>query len=184
MQRGLIDPAQPAMSCYNAGITIKHGELAMTRILQTIVLLAILALLAAGCQPYINIPAQRGDTASHNPNGKTAREVMAVAIRAAIDDAGITEPVQISLPDRAEPITYAAIARAVGDPVVLPDSESGATGAVVGVRAVRVRGVEGEVDVVRPAGGGHEELVTVHLKWDPVVGWGAERVQTWRGVIE
>jgi len=155
----------------------------MTRTIQMTVLLALTCLMTLGCQPYVNIPSQAADTASHDPNGKTARGTMIVALRAALDDATITGPVQIMLPEHTTKLTYAHVASELGDQAVLPDEEDVA--AVVGVifaKAVRVRGHEGEVDVVRPIGQGLDQLVTVHVKWRAMGGWGAESVRVWRGV--
>ncbi len=154
----------------------------MTRILKTIVLPAILCLLAAGCQTYVNIPAQSADAANHDPNGKTVRDVMIVALRAALEDGGITGPVQVMLPAKTNNLTYAHVVNTLGDQAVSPYEEdvAGVEG-VVFAKGVRIRGTDGEVDVVRPAGEGHDQLVTVYMTWNTIGGWRADRVHVWRG---
>ncbi len=155
----------------------------MTQKITTVVALAIICLLALGCQPYVNIPPQEKDTASHNPNGKTVRTVLTKAVRYAIDEAGITEPVQVMLPANTEKLTYAQILNAIGDQAVSPFEED--VPSVVGIvfaKGVRIRGTQAEVDIARPVGNGVDQLITVYLDWRPLNGWEAFRVHVWRGV--
>lgn len=155
----------------------------MHRPLTLTVLLIMACLLTAGCQTYINIPPQEGDAANHDPNGKSAREVMVLAIRAALDDARITGPVQVMLPGHTNKLTYAHVVSAVGDQAISPHEED--VQSVVGVvfaKGVRVRGTRGEVDVIRPIGDGIDQLVTVYMTWRPVSNWSVDSVHAWRGV--
>ena len=151
----------------------------------TVVLsLAALMLSLAACQPYVNIPPQEADTASHDPNGKAVREVLSLAITAAIEDAGITSPVQVMLPPNTNKLTYAAVLDGIGDQAVSPfdDEMSQQTQGVVSAKGVRIRAARAEVDVARPVGDGVNQLVTVYLKWEVLGGWRAQRVHVWRGV--
>ena len=155
----------------------------MNRLLQLTVPLTLVCLFALSCQTYVNIPPQTADTANHNPNGKTVREVLIYAIQAALRDGGINGPVQIMLPAGTDKLTYTYIANALGDQVYLPDEEQAETAeAVVFAKTIRIRGNKGEVDVARPAGEGLDQLVTVYLVWKPMGGWQATDVRIWRGV--
>jgi len=152
----------------------------------TLTLALILTGLAPlGCQTYVNIPAQEADTANHDPNGKTVRKVMVLAIRAALDDGGITGPVQIMLPTNTNRLSYTQIVSALGDQAVsLFDEEANDSPneGVVFAKGVRLRAARGEVDVARPVGDGIDQLVTVYLSWKPLGGWEVDRVHAWRGV--
>ncbi len=155
----------------------------MTQKITTIVALAIIGLLVFGCQTYVNIPKQDSDTASHDPNGKTVRTVIAKAVRYAIDEAGITEPVQVMLPANTEKLTYANVLETIGDQAVSPFEEDVPDIAgIVFAKGIRIRGTQGEVDIARPVGDGVDQLVTVYLDWQPLKGWEAFRLHVWRGV--
>jgi len=136
-----------------------------------------------GCQPYVNIPAQEADTASHNANGKVVRTVMVLAIRAALEDAGITEPVQILLPANTNKLSYTQVISALGEQAVSPfEPDVTPPKGVVFAKGVRIRAGQGEVDIARPIGDGVDQLVTVYLTWKPLGGWQSDRVHVWRGV--
>ena len=155
----------------------------MTQKITSIFAVAIICLLAFGCQTYVNIPPQQNDTASHDSNGKTVRTVLAKAVRYAIDEAGIVDPVQVMLPANTEKITYAHILNTIGDQAVSPfDDEASDVAGIVFAKGVRIRGTQGEVDIARPVGDGVDQLVTVYLDWQPLNGWEAFRVHVWRGV--
>ncbi len=155
----------------------------MNRSIQLTILLTLACLYALGCHPYVNIPKQDADTASHNPNGKTVRTVMIYAIRTAILDGGIDGPVQIMLPEDTSKLTYTYIANAIGDQAVVPDDDAmTAVDGIVFAKGVRIRGNTGEVDIIRPAGDGVDQLVTVYMTWKPVSGWHSDGVRVWRGV--
>ena len=155
----------------------------MTQKITAAIALAIVCLLAFGCQTYVNIPPQDKDTANHNPNGKTVRTVMALAVRAALDDGGITRPVQVMFPENTNKLSYAQIISAIGDQAVSPYQEDvSRVEGVVFAKGVRIRGTRAEVDVARPVGDGVDQLVTVYLTWKPLSSWHADRVHTWRGV--
>lgn len=155
----------------------------MNRLFQLTVSLTLVCLFAFGCQTYVNIPPQTADTANHDPNGKTVREVLIYAIQAALRDGGIKGPIQIMLPPGTDKLTHTYVANALGDQVYLPDEEQADTAvAVLFAKAIRIRGNKGEVDIARPAGEGLDQLVTVYMHWKPMGGWQADGVRVWRGV--
>jgi len=157
----------------------------MYRTLTLSCMLTLVGLTLLGCQSYVNIPAQDADTANHNPNGATVRKVVVLAIRAALDDAGVDGPVEVMLPANTNKLSYTQIVSALGDQAVSPfDDEAGAssTKGVVFAKGVRIRAAKAEVDVARPVGDGIDQLVTVYLSWKPLGGWQADRVHVWRGV--
>ena len=155
----------------------------MTRKSQPYVLLTLISLIALGCQPYVNIPKQTADTASHDPNGKTVREVMVVALRAAMDDGDIAGPVQLMLPEHTNMLTYTYIANALEGRAIVPDDEAmAAVNGVIFVKGIRIRGNKGEVDIIRPIGDGLDQLVTVRVTFSIPSGWRAKDVRVWRGV--
>jgi hypothetical protein len=145
--------------------------------------LVLTALAPIGCQTYVNIPPQEADTANHNPNGKVVRKVMVLAIRAALDDGGITEPVQVMLPTDTNLLSHKQIVSALGERATLPfEGDTASSHGVVSVQGVRLRAARGEVDIARPVGDGIDQLVTVYLSWKPLGGWQVDRVHAWRGV--
>ena len=78
------------------------------RVVGAIVLSAI-TLASLGCSAYVNIPAQRGDVAGHNPNNRTVLIVQCEAMRALADHWQINEPFTLrTLPD-TEPNKYFAL---------------------------------------------------------------------------
>ncbi len=157
----------------------------MTRSIQMTVMLALVCLFTLGCQTYVNIPKQTGDAASHDPNGKTVREVLILAVHTALIDGDVKGPVQLMLPENTSSLTYAYIANALGDEVVVANEKSDQTAVAEGVvlaKGIRIRGHKAEVDIVRPTGGGTDQLVTVYLNWKTIGGWNADMVRVWHGV--
>lgn len=154
-----------------------------TRVFPVTVL--ILAAALVGCQgpAYVNIPPQKGDVASHNPNGRTVRAVVVAVIDAVIQQTPLDGPVALGLPEGAEMLTYEAVADLVASEVVpappADEAEAG-TMARLSVTQVRVRGNRAEVDAVRAAPGADEQLVTATASWDPFGGWHVERIRPWR----
>lgn len=154
----------------------------MHRTLTLSMTLILACLTLTSCQTYVNIPKQSADTANHNPNGKTVREVMVYAIHTAMLDGGIDGPVQIMLPEGTSKLTYTYVANAIGDQAVLPDDQAVPVEGIVFAKGVRIRGNDGEVDIIRPAGDGVDQLITVYMTWKPVGGWHSNSVRVWRGV--
>ena len=154
-------------------------------------ILAILLACSAGlvgCTHYVNIPRLEGDLAYHDPNAKAPRMVMHRALEKVLELRPLDEPFQVMLPLGTVPETYAQM---------LPDlsphamwSSDGRTKDVpiVRVSEVRIRGSRAEVDVVLPiyAGDGPAlaQMVTAHLRYDPVSKWYVVRTQEWRRGVD
>lgn len=139
-------------------------------------LLAQLIVLA-GCTPYVNIPPQKGDLAFHSPNKQTVRDIMIVAARAAIADRPIEGTYQLKLPEGSSSLTYEAVVQALGGAGTYGDR---AAGPMLSVEQVRIRGVSGEVDLVRPVAADRSEFLTAYASWAPNSGWAVDRVRVWR----
>lgn len=149
------------------------------------VLVAVFGLALTGCQgpSYVNIPAENGDLAFNNPNGRTVRAVVVAAVDGVITQTPLDGPVALGLPPKAEVLTYESIADSVTSNVVpFPEGEDAAapTTATLTVTQVRVRGHKGEVDAIRAPAGGAEQLVTVYTAWDAFGGWRVTRIRPWR----
>lgn len=148
---------------------------------------ALLLLIAVGCsRPYVNIPSQRGDVAAHDPNANNVRNAEVTALRAVMLDRPIEGPVLIKLPPGTSSLTYAAVAPQVSEFALTPQDED-ATAAglpVLEVRQLRIRGWDGEVDIIRPSYDGGEQLITVTIKYAPFSGWTSSFIRTWRGNVE
>lgn len=143
--------------------------------------LAVGALVPAGCgSPYVNIPAQVGDVATHNPNDRNVRGVLAAALEAVLDQQAIDGPVAVSLPEGASPLTHADVAQRLGEQAISTFEEGAEPLPIVAVQEVRIRGVTAEVDVVCPSPSGRDQLMTAYLRWEPLSGWRVRRVRTWR----
>ena len=136
-----------------------------------------------GCATYVNIPPQSGDVAWHDPNGKTATQVVAAALQAvAAEDPG-TGPYLVALPEGTLTETYQAVL------VEIDDSNMRAhEGVDVGlgtfeIKQVRVRGWNAAVDVLYRPGldelDPSERLTTAYLKWSLIDGWTTASVRRW-----
>lgn len=155
----------------------------------TLVALALfLAIFAAGCATYVNIPSNTGDVAIHNPNEANVQNVEIAAVRAALSERPIDEPFEVVLPPGTLPLTYDMVLprispHAVWSPEGRPEGRP-----AVEVREIRIRGASAEVDVIRPWDpkdpAGYQQLLTVKLDWDPVAKWQVNRVIGWRTSVE
>jgi hypothetical protein len=153
----------------------------MFRRLSTAAIL-VAASLAVGCggPTYINIPAQEGDLAGHDPNGNVVREVTAEAVRGLLQESPKPGPVAVFLPAGASALSHADVARRVGEGAVSP-YEAGVNPATqLEVKEIRIRAHEAQVDIVAPGRGNINQVTTVFLGWAPFGGWKAERTRTWQ----
>lgn len=144
-------------------------------------LLILSAALLVGCAPYVNIPATEGDfLASHSINTATVHVSMVSALKYVLDHHGPPGPppvYAVKLPPKAGKRTYEYVMnhlpkggyRAEAAPPGVP---------VYQVRAIRLRGTRGSVDVVSPASEGKQRLVTVRLR-RTLGGWYAEDHTVW-----
>ena len=148
---------------------------------------ALLLLAAVGCsRPYVNIPSQRGDLAAHDPNANNVRNAAVTALRAVMLDRPIEGPVLIKLPAGTSSLTYAAVAPQVSEYALTPQDDGAAAAGLptLEVRQIRIRGWDGEVDIIRPTYDGGEQLITVTIKYAPFSGWTASYIRTWRGNVD
>jgi hypothetical protein len=112
-----------------------------------------LALLCGACTPYVNIPPNAGDVASHDPNRQTVQEVIVAAARAALAESPIDQPFHVILPAGTLPLIYDQML-----PRISPHAVWSSRGAPEGepfleIRQVRIRGSNAEVDLIRPFDG-------------------------------
>ena len=153
---------------------------------------------------WVNIPAERGDVASSDPNTENVRQIVQKAVQASLEYESIRGPYELVLPERATPETYAVLTYRLGADAVIPSNvpavpldEQGKPIPQEGepleavdpislgefpalrVSAVRVRGRRGEVDLVRPETS-LSRLHEIDLEWEAGFGWFAKKVRPWR----
>jgi hypothetical protein len=148
----------------------------------------VVSLVLGGCASWVNIPAESGDMASHDPNLKTVLNLELQAVRGVNDSLDPSDAPFVILPKGTAPAGYEGLV-----PQVAPRA-SWSTGApptgalVLEVRQVRVRGTYAQADVIRPATAaqpeGPREVVTVYLHYDMVFGWHVERMRPWRVPVD
>lgn len=149
---------------------------------------AICLALLSGCTPYVNIPPNEGDFASHDPNRETVQEVIVAASRAALAESPIDQPFHVVLPPGTLPLTYDQTLPKISPHAIWSAQGVGEGEPFLEVRQVRIRTSNAEVDLVRPFNiadpGGYQQVSTVTLTWDPVAKWQPERIRSWRTSVE
>ncbi|MFW5681724.1 MAG: hypothetical protein ACOC1G_01850 [Phycisphaeraceae bacterium] len=148
--------------------------------------LALLTL-HVGCSPYpyANIPPLQGDVARHNIDANSIRTIVVPAVKAVVAQEPPDGPYVVELPQSAEKLTYPAILPRIGDNANPPFAEGLPEDApVYEVTSIRIRGFDGQVDVVRPGSYGGRQLVTVYLRNPPFADWTVQRVRVWRGPVD
>lgn len=143
-------------------------------------LIVCLAVLFAGCTPYVNIPAQKGDLAFHSPNKQSVREIMVAAGRAAIADRPIEGTFYVTLPEGTSILTHEAVVSRISENAAYSKDGAPAEGAVLAIRQIRIRAAVGEVDILRPVAADRSEFITVYMTYDPVAKWAVDRIRVWR----
>lgn len=142
--------------------------------MRRLTLLALVCVITA-CQRYVNIPAQPGDIASHDPNLTRVSQVMTEAVAAAARERPIRGDFLVVLPEGASDLTYQQVIRD------LPGAKSPAQGAshlpAFTVKRVLLRGPDAEIDVVRRAD--TTQLITVYLHKYAFGPWRTQRVRVW-----
>lgn len=157
----------------------------MPRITAPLLFVAALSLALVGCsRPYVNIPPQTSDVAGHDPNARNVREIEIAALQAVLRTDPLVGPIAIVLPEGTGQLTYAAVLPAVSPDAVSASNTEAEPLSTVEVRQVRIRGWEGQVDIVRPNASGTRQLFTVHLEYAPFSGWSAKRIRPWRGPVD
>ncbi len=145
--------------------------------------------LLGGCANYVNIPAQRGDWAMHNPNGSTVKLVLGEALRAVLKKHPFESKFAILLPENTTAKTYGAVASTVSTEAVWPGNRGRSDLPILEVKQLLIRGQDARVNIIRPVNrqapmGSQEQLATVDLTWHPLQGWLAQRVRDWRLPVE
>lgn len=152
----------------------------MIRSLLSMACLAAITVSLTACGgTYVNIPAQQGDVAAHDPNDATVRKVMILAIRTATKDVDPGQQLAVSTPRGTTALTEAAIVHVLGGRFVDARTHSRSSKPDIAVTGVRIRGTSAAVDVGRPSATGGRELVTVDMTWQPFNGWAVDNTQVW-----
>jgi hypothetical protein len=138
-----------------------------------------------GCSTptYVNIPGQEGDLARNDPNGGDVVDIMAKAIRAAVETENLPGIYEILLPAGSNQQTYQEVVLKVGGGAISPDTLREQPVPYVAVAGVRVRNRDAEVDIVRPSPTGRS-AVLVELFWYYGDAWQVERVLPLRLSVE
>ena len=154
----------------------------------SILFLGVLAIVSVGCTTYVNIPAQTGDLASHNPNDLTVRTVLGEAISNVVKTYPFEGSFAILLPEHTTDTTYREIASMVGSQALWPGDPTRSDLPTLEVRRVAIRRQEARVDIIRPTDHDQPEsrlqLITVSLHWHPMKGWLVQRLTPWRISVE
>ena len=159
-------------------------------LLRRVALLAaggLLLTIVVGCSPYpyVNVPPLQGDVARHNVDANSIRTIVVPAVIAVVAQDPPAGPYVVKLPESAEKLTYPAILPRIGDNANPPFAEDLPEDApVYEVASIRIRGFDGQVDIVRPGTYGGQQLVTVYLRNPPFSDWNVERVRVWRGPVD
>ena len=157
--------------------------------LRALAAILIVALGLSACSPYVNIPGQRGDTlATHNPNSKYIQEAIVAALKAVVTYRPVEGNYQVILPEGTDPATYASLPPQMGDQAMWSSDGVRQDVPVYEVKAIRLRGADGEIDIARPAvglpDGRTQQLVTVDMKYYVPGGWGHTRLRVWKASVE
>lgn len=137
-----------------------------------------------GCATYVNIPAQGGDVARHDPNLDTVQQVIGAAMAAVLADQPIDGPFQIILPRGTNTPIGENMARSLDPRASWNRGTQTPNMPALNARQVRVRGWYAQVDVIRTLSDNNPQLITVDLKWNPVDGWLSQRLRLWRIPVE
>ncbi len=143
--------------------------------------------LAIGCSSYVNIPAQPGDLASHNPNMGSVQQVITEALDAVLKQNPIDNKFALLLPEETTAKTYAAVVSKLDKNASWPGNKSRNEISVIEVRKILIRGVEARVDIIQPidpANPAIEQVVSAKLQWHPFKGWVTQRLHKWRLSLE
>jgi len=144
--------------------------------------LALLFALSSGCIAYVNIPAQPGDFARHNPNDRAVRIVLTEAINAVNKKFPVEGKFAILLPQDTTTKTYHAVSKKSGKQAVWPGNTDRTDLPVLTIKQIRIRRQDAWVDIVRSThndGKQTDQLMTVEMKWHPLQGWLIQRLRVW-----
>lgn len=156
----------------------------MRRFSTLVSLVTVCILTMTGCHPYVNIPPQAGDIASHRVDTESVRQVSVLAIKAVYQDRPTVGPYTLVLAEGSSWATYQTALKTLGEFATL---DSGPKVPILEVRELRIRADKAEVDVVRPADDFDPHRlgrqITVYLNWDPFAGWMVTRLHHWQSTV-
>ena len=152
-------------------------------------LLLVWIALLCGCTNYVNIPAQPGDVAGHNPNRHVVRVVLSESLQAVLKKHPFEGPFAILLPETTSTKTYDFVASKTSKQAVWPGNKTRSDLPILEVKQLRIRGQDASVDIVRATtahleSGSPNQVVTVDLKWHPLQGWLTQRIRGWRLAVD
>jgi hypothetical protein len=141
-------------------------------------LLALTAL--AGCTAWATYPSIEGATSIDDPQFAPIPELMADAIAYGAErypmDRGENDPLVFNLPPDTPPRVYEKVAGRLGNARPMTDEDAFA----YHVKTVRVRTVEGQVDLICPRPDGHHELMEISFKQRLGKGYDVASARLWR----
>ena len=134
-----------------------------------LVALTIAVSLTVGCggPANVNVPGFKGDIAINDPNAEAVKRAEVAAVRYTLERRPITGGFTLQLPEGTLDETYTEVLPAIGAGAVKDPSPELPT---VEVRAIRLRGSTGQVDLVRPDAVGRR-LHVVDLTYEFGHGW-------------
>lgn len=149
-------------------------------------------LFLSGCATYVNIPAQRGDFARHNPNDRVVQAVLVESLQAVAKTYPVEGSFALILPIDTSVKTYKAVAKKTGEQAVWPGNRDREDLPVLEVKQILIRRQDALVDIVRSF---HpktdqqndqplDQVMTVELQWHPLQGWLTQRVRPWNVTVE
>jgi len=148
----------------------------------------VLAIVGVGCTTYVNIPAQTGDLATHNPNDLTVRTILGEALSKVAKEYPFEGSFAILLPEQTTDTTYREVASMVGSQALWPGNPERSDLPTLEVKRIAIRRQEARVDIIRPTDHGQPDsrlqLITATLHWHPMKGWVVQRLRPWRISIE
>jgi hypothetical protein len=143
-------------------------------------ILLVLAWLLCGCTPWATYPPIEGAVDISNPALAPIPELMADAVRYVHTLDGGEGEIVLNLPEGTSAKVYDAVIERLGNARPMRPGDTQA----YHVEAVRVRGLDAEVDVIHPAAGGVPELMTVYFNQSLMEGWRVKWHRRWRLRIE
>lgn len=124
----------------------------MRAVSRQIGLILVLGGLLAGCVGYDTWPPVKGSIARDNPNIPAVEQIQMAGLKWLIEKyppVGHDGPVAINVPQGIKPLVYQRIAREAG-PRAEPLIDANTHLPIYHVKAIRVRGSDAQIDVLRP----------------------------------
>lgn len=145
-----------------------------------LLLMVMIVSVSTGCTSYVNIPAQDGDIAIHNPNNETFRRAATVALKRMLAKYPPNGHYMLEMPAGTSDWTYKWVMNRLPQPQ--EDAPTDIQLPLYSLKQARLRNSRAEMDIVHPTVEG-PRLTTVFLEWDPW-GWHIKRERIWRVSIE